>query len=412
MAYITREDGEHFVIPSYRDVLSAKKQSLLRREILALSSNYGEYITLQRKNINQYELAFSPEPGYLLGESVWNFFKRPQDLIYCEQIPNTFEAILVIVKSGSVYLDGTFPIDVIVEELIVFRTQQNYFDIYIHGDVPISEYPEEGKFAFDSSSVKSFTVLPEAIFPTLPTPRAFQLQLVDNVLKAKGIGVFPMKALFLVIAGLVGLWWLWSYLTTHKRELPQVIMRATDPYQSYYEALMTPAPSSLLIWIKSNIQTLFSIPGWVVDSITFKDNVLNALVKSEGATTHLLFDWARHNNAMVSVENNGFHVIFKVAAFGRPMPATINKIDSVLAAVVDSIAAIMPGNHLQVTESANRGKYIQRQITITFNNITIDTFGLIAFQLKNLPLVLNSVSIKVTSPGFLSGSIELRALGN
>src|SRR5690349_14472679 len=120
MPYITREDGERFIIPSYRDVLSAKKPSLLRREVMLLSQNYGEYIALQRKNIQQYEVAFSNEPGYLLGESVWNYFKRPQDLIYCEAIPNTFEAILVIVKSGIVYLDGSFPLDVIVDELVIF----------------------------------------------------------------------------------------------------------------------------------------------------------------------------------------------------------------------------------------------------------------------------------------------------
>src|SRR3990167_80168 len=138
MPYITREDGERFIIPSYRDVLSVKKQSLLRREVLLLASNYGEYATLQRKNADQYEVAFSPDPGYLLGETVWHYFKRPRDLIYCEAIPNTAEAILVIVKGGSVYLEGSFPIDTIPEELVIFQTQQNNFEIYIHGNVPIS----------------------------------------------------------------------------------------------------------------------------------------------------------------------------------------------------------------------------------------------------------------------------------
>ena len=146
MPYITREDGEHFVIPSYRDVLTAKNKSALKRDILALSQNYGEYITLQRKSPLQYEIAFSPDTGYLLGESIWHHFKRPQEMIYCEAIPNTTEAILVIVKLGSVYLDGKIPIDSISEELIIFLTQQNQFNIYIYGSVPISQTPEEGKF--------------------------------------------------------------------------------------------------------------------------------------------------------------------------------------------------------------------------------------------------------------------------
>ena len=49
MAVITREDGERFVVPTYRDILSAKKIGLLKREIQLLSTNYGEYITLQKK---------------------------------------------------------------------------------------------------------------------------------------------------------------------------------------------------------------------------------------------------------------------------------------------------------------------------------------------------------------------------
>ena len=70
MPYITREDGERFVIPSYRDVLIAKQKSQLKKEILLLSQSYGAYITLQKKSATQYEVAFSPETGYLLGESI------------------------------------------------------------------------------------------------------------------------------------------------------------------------------------------------------------------------------------------------------------------------------------------------------------------------------------------------------
>src|SRR5439155_12402343 len=115
-----------------------------------------------------YEVAFSQDAGYLLGETVWHYFKRPMDMIYCEAIPNTTEAILVIVKSGSVYLDGSFPLDSIAEELVIFLTQQNNFEIYLYGDVPISQEPEAGKFSFEAGSVKSFDALSKPVFPTLP----------------------------------------------------------------------------------------------------------------------------------------------------------------------------------------------------------------------------------------------------
>ena len=104
---------------------------------------------MQKKGTSEYEVAFSPDPGYLLGESIWHHFQRPVDMIYCEAIPNTTEAILVVVKAGSVYLDGSFPVESIPDELVVFLTQQNNFEIYIYGDVPISATPVDGKFSFE-----------------------------------------------------------------------------------------------------------------------------------------------------------------------------------------------------------------------------------------------------------------------
>lgn len=412
MAYITREDGERFVIPSYRDVLSAKKQSLLRKEILLLSENYGEYITIQRKNVNQYEVAFSPDPGYLLGETVWSFFKRPLDLIYCEAIPDTSEAILVIVKSGSVYLDGAFPLDVIADELIIFRTQQNFFDIYIFGNVPISNKPEEDKFAFDPSSIKSFTILEQPVFPTLPINKAFQLQPVEQVLKSRGIGGFPLKTILIILGVLVGLWVAWIFLAETKPEIPQVIIQAANPYQPYINALSTVDPQRSLHWLALKTQLLLTIPGWTVVSVDYTAQTLRASVKSQGATTHLLFDWAKRNNAQVSIESDGFHLLMNENNFARSHPTTIHSLNSVIAALVDSIAAIMPGNSLALAEELNKGRYLERQITIKFTGITLGTFELIGQQLKNLPLVLDNVSIKIDELGYLSGAIIIRALGN
>lgn len=101
MTYISREDGEHFVIPSYRDVLAGKQKNTLKSEIVSLSKSYGEFITLQRKTPTKYEVAFSTERGYLLGESIWHFFGQPLDMVYCEELPGTTDAILVIGKSGG-----------------------------------------------------------------------------------------------------------------------------------------------------------------------------------------------------------------------------------------------------------------------------------------------------------------------
>src|SRR6185312_9913043 len=161
--------------------------------------------------------------------------------IYCEAIPNTTEAILVIVKSGSVYLDGSFPLDSIPEELIIFLTQQNNFEIYTFGDVPITQEPEAGKFSFEASSVKSFTILDKPVFPTLPLLKMYQLQLVDPVLKSQGIGVFPVKQLVTLAVVVGAIWGAYTLFTAKKAEVVAPVQQV-NPYQAYNDLLKSAAP--------------------------------------------------------------------------------------------------------------------------------------------------------------------------
>lgn len=411
MPYITREDGERFIIPSYRDILSAKKQSLLRKEVLLLATNYGDYVTLQRKNIDQYEVAFSPDPGYLLGETVWHYFKRPRNLIYCEAIPNTADVILVIVKGGSVYLDGSFPLDSIPEELVIFKTQQISFDIYTYGDVPISQKPEPGKFVFDTDSLKSFTVLEQPIFPTLPLNRIYQLQPVDVVLKSQGIGTFPIKKVLMGIILLGMLWMGWTYLTTHRQELPQMVVGVVNPYQAYINALTSPDPAAEISRVASNVSLLYSIPGWIPDRIDYSSGEVSAMVLSLGSRSSMLFRWAKMNHAVINITPSGFFIKRTFSLLNRLPPTTISRLDDIIAVLIDKLSYVLPGNNLKLGNYVNKGKYIEAQMTITFNNISSVTLSLIGDQFKMLPVILDKISIK-NEKGYISGTIVIRALGN
>lgn len=412
MAYITREDGEHFVIPSYREVLSAKQKSVLKKDILLLSQSYGEYITLQKKNQIQYEIAFSPDTGYLLGESVWSYFKKPNDLIYCEAIPGTTEAIMVIVKDGSVYLDGSFPLESIPEELIVFLTQENHFEIYIHGDVPISQTPEPNKFNFEANVVKSFTVLDKPVFATLPLLKAYQLQLVDVVLKAHGIGVFPVKQLVgaLVIAGLG--WMLWTYITSAPQEVAPPPEEAPNPYLAYNQMLASPAPDQEMTMFLSKFQLLFTMPGWMPKVVTYSNGSLSATVVSNGTKTATLRAWANDVGATFDVKNTGIVVNMSFTVPSRPVPINIYPVKNVVAALLDKLANVYPGNSLQLGEFANKGVFTDASLTISLATASPVVLGLIAEQFKDLPLVLKSISLTVTDNGNLNGTIVIDVLGN
>lgn len=410
MPYIAREDGEHFVIPSYRDVLTAKSKSQLKKDILLLSQSYGEYITLQKKSASQYEIAFSPDTGYLLGESIWHFFKRPADLIYCEAIPGTSEALLVIVKTGSVYLDGSFPLDSIPEELVIFLTQQNNFEIYTYGDVPISELPEEGKFSFEANSVKSFAQLDAPVFPTLPLVKAYQLQLVNQVLKSYGIGIFPLRKLVGSLAIIFIIWFAYHYLTRQK--VVPVVMPSVNPYQGYNNALTSPAPNEELKSILQLIAKLYTIPGWHPTSVTFAPSTLTASVISRGGTLQDLFQWAQINHIKPDVTPNGINLVMQLTIPNRPLPTRIYPLRDAVASFVDNVARIYPGNHLKIGEILIKGSYVDMTFTLSIDDeVSPIVISLIADQLRDLPFVLQKLDFK-TINGNLTGSITFEALGS
>lgn len=410
MPFITREDGEHFVIPSYRDVLTARNKNQLKKDILLLSQSYGNYITLQRKTASQYEVAFSPDTGYLLGESIWHYFKRPVDMIYCEAIPNTTEALLVIVKAGSVYLDGSFPTESIPEELVIFLTQQNNFEIYVYGDVPISHRSEEGKFSFEEGSVKSFVVLEKPVFPTVPLLKIYQLRLVDTVLKEQGIGVFPTRQLLTIIALLGAAWVLYSYFTAEAPVKP-VHVTEVNPYQEYNKALTSPPPDQELSLVVQNISKLFTLPGWSVNKLNYETKILTAQVKSKGGKIADLSNWTKLNNAKLDIIPSGINVVMNVKLPNRMPPRMIYSLRDVVTHFVDNLASVYPGNHLSIGEIVNKGAFLDMTFTINVDNVSPLILSLIAQQMKDLPFVLKNMDLSIES-GNLTGSIQIEALGS
>lgn len=409
MSYITREDGEHFVIPSYRDVLSSKRKSQLKKDILALSQSYGEYITMQQKNSLQYEVAFSPDTGYLLGESIWHHFKRPLDMIYCEAVPNTQEALLVIVKAGSVYLDGSFPLDSIPEELIIFLTQQNNFEIYTYGEVPLVEHPTDGKFAFEESAVKSFTVLDKPVFPDLPLLKIYQLQMVDTVLKKHGVGVIPMRPILTAVAFGVLAWFAWSHFTTPTTE--EIQAAAADPYQPYYDALSMPSPSEQIDMVMDKLDKVFGIPGWQPVNVEYANGMLTIAMRSVGAKVESLFEWAHQHKAEVLLKTDSMNLMMNVQVNNRVPAKVIYSSKEVVGALIDRVATVYPGNILQIASINAKGGYSDIPIVIKIEQATPLVIRMIGNQLHGLPIVLQGIKMSVKD-GELNGSISIDVLGS
>ncbi len=413
MAYLTREkDGERFVIPAYRDVLTVKNKNDLKKEILALSQSYGEYITLQKKSPTTYEVAFSPDAGYLLGESIWQYFKLPPDFIYCEALPDNNQAILVIVKNGSVYLDGSFALESIPDELVIFLTQEAHFEIYTYGDVPLTKEPESGKFSFDEKSVKSFTVLEEPLFQRLPLLKIYRLQLVEPVLKAHGIGQFPIKYAILGVVILGVLWLLYSYLTAPK---PQVVVAppAVNPYQEYNTALNSPDPYQEVAAFLDKINLFYMLPAWSVTQVDELHGAITANVRTAGGKIQTLLDYGNQNRINVTLNPNSVVLSTQLPLTNRPLPAHIYPIKFLLANIIDRLTTYIDGTstHLQVSAFQQKGVYTDVPMTLTFTEMSPNMLLLLVSQFNGLPVVLQHLSLSLANAQF-SGSMAFDVLGS
>lgn len=428
MPYITREDGEHFVIPAYRDVLAYANRTQLKKDILVLSEKYGQYITLQKRG-PKYEAAFSPDPGYLLGESIWLHFKRPLDMVYCEMVPNKAEAILVVVKEGSIYLDGQFPLDGIAEELIVFLTQQNQFDIYIYGDVPISQTPEVGKFSFEPGVVRSFEVLSEPAFPQIKPNKNYQLRLVDVVLKAHHIGVFPtaqvVSVIFLLVFVYIGYYFYDEYRSTVVETFAPFTPPPVNPYLKYQQAMQSPSPRDVIYTCLAKMGELSTMPGWVMKEITCDSQSAKATVVTQpGGSLESLNVWAAQRGYSLAISTSAITMSRSFSLPNRPVPLFIYPLQAGVIRVTDDIMRLNVAgqNNLQLVEAAKpkqslkndsnaiSSKVHNRNMTLQIETASPLYFGILAERMATMPLVINKMTLTFTK-GSAQGSITFDVLG-
>lgn len=409
MAHITREDGVNFVIPSYRDVLTVKSKKKFQTDLLALGKRYGDYLAIQRKSATQYDVAFSTDTGYLLGETVWQHFNRPIDMIYCEALPNSLEVILVIVKGGNVYLDGSFPADSIQDELLIFLTQQNEFEIYTFGNVPISETPQDGKFSFDSGSVKAFKVLTESAFSSLPLINNFQLKLIETTLAEHGIGSFPIKQVaakvlpFAIIFAIVVGYFLF-------KPEPLEAEMEPNPYQTYVEQMESPFPDKLIEAFVEKLELLYTVPGWYVSNIKYQGGGIVAAMKSSGASIESLMAWSDGHGMTTNINSDGVFVSSAIQVTLRPKPREVYPVKQTLAIFVDRLVKVYPGNNVSLEMNSAPAPVSSYSMKVSIKQLAPEILLLVGQQTKGLPLILDEISLR-SQNALLDGTITLKAIG-
>ncbi len=416
MPILRRDDGIQFALQPYRELLPPSKSSILKNEIRMLAENHGEYVRLFKQSNGFTEGVFSRDPGFLLGEAIWQHFGRPTDLIYCEELNDGNTALLVVVRDGSVYLDTKLPNTGIADELASLVADRHSYQIFIYGDVPISQTPTPDKFTFDPSQVKLFQTLNESVFQRVRVDDSLQLQPLEFILRSLRFGIPSSLWITIIsIVVIIALAWLFQNHRVKTRPTVTPVVQPTappaDPYAIYRSTLTSPSPVKQIAELATVAGLVATIPGWQPTGVTFNGSTYTIQLNSMGGSVQWLNRWANAHRIRMTLNSQGVALSLGSMISGRSKPNTIYPTQQVVEVIIDRMDSILPTRSVGLGAITNHGSYKTAIVSIQFSSISPSVLNLIGRQFYGLPVKLNSVQLTFAQ-GLLSGVIQLTVLGN
>jgi len=412
MSTLVRSDGTQFVMQAYRELLSATKKTRIVQEIRLLAEQQGQYVRLFKKGKSQYEAVFSTDPGCLLGESIWHYFGEPENLIYCEALPDSAQILVVVIRSGSVYIDTQILGSSLQSELLPLMTGDLQYRIVTSGNVPLRKGEGFGTFRFPKELVESFETLDELLFPGLSALKSLQLQPLPLALKSEHLNLgFSTPALILIVIVLgLGGWW---FLTPKQEEVPlrqDILKTLSNPYRAYYRALETPAPAQQLSKIVGVVNQLYLLPGWTATKLNYDGKRYRISVIPDGGEMSLIAQWAREHDYRFHLSSQGSELIYHPQFSQRSKPTTIYSNEQVVTQLVDQLDRLLHHQAVNLGSSLQRGNVQETLLTIRLEGVSPDLLDLVSRELSDLPVELQSVNLNLRS-GLMSGTIQLSVWG-
>lgn len=415
MPQIKRQDGENFVVYTYREILTRKTKSLLKKELNLLAKENGEFARLFLYPDGDYELILANEPGYLLAELVWSYFNQTENLIFCEKI-NDKEALLVVIRDGNVCLDALINIEQLGNEFLTLSGGETPYNIYIVGkDLPISELPSPETVSLPAEEIASFNILNDSVFNNLPLDESLKLLPLDAALaELPKEQLNNVKIILLTLAVCIIGISIWEIVKPKAITTPlyrAVTLTQTPPYANYNEKLSSPAPNAILIYCIKMLKYSLSIPGWLPDQMHLKKDTVVFSLKSFGGDTGLLLTWLKKHNADLQVKDGHAYLAYPLAVPNRNTPNTIYNIRDTVSLLYDGLKRSFPVGAVSIQSIKKHQHYVSVDLQISFSGISFNTLHLLAKELTNFPLVLKSFEINEINQGILSGELEVEVLG-
>ncbi len=410
MSILTREDGTQFVIQAYRELLSTKKSSLMSQELRLLSDQHGEYVHVHPGSDGQVEVAFSSEMGYLLGESIWEYFGRPRYFIFCEALPGSNEIILVVINNGSVYLDTKIPNRQLAREIAPLTTETQAYEIVTSGDVLLRNIEQAGSFTFPKEQTISFRRLDKLLLPQLPEYPQLQMQPLVLALRSEHFRrkampwVIGASLVVLLVAGLF-------YLTQQTPDTTAVAEKIKEnPLALYQSALTSASPDLRLQAFARTVTRLYFLPGWHVTQVHYDQNRYRISVSPNNGSIRLLSDFAQQHGYQMHLNASGAMLTIEQHLQARSVPSNMLSTQKVAGELIDHLNAIMPQHVVAITGQSREGGAEKMNLTIRLAHTSPTQLMLIARTLRDLPVELQAVDVQLKT-GLMIGTIRIAVWG-
>lgn len=413
MAQIVRYDDVEFVVLTYRELLTAATPSMMKREIQLLATENGQYVKCFPRE-QGVEAVFSPDSGYLLAESVWDYFDEPENLIYCEELPNGTSTILIVIRGGTVFLDTEVNKRNLMDELMALTLGSTAYKIKLFGDLPIGE--GSSQFQFPLQNVGSLEYVESSVFLALKPNPEYALGTVKQAFASLGYTGATLKKLVILgvivcVLGFVG----WLIFKPAPPPPPPVVTGPPppppDPYAAFKQALMTPAPDAILQNLVNTLSDAYTIPGWTPASLSLAGNNATVSLNQDGGNAGILLAWKRnHPDVQMSINTGKAVLTYTISVPARGTPEVIYKLPDLLANFYDELNAKFPGSTVTVGAITKNSNYQQSNITISFTGQSPDSLLVLTDVLKGLPAVLSTATMTVAT-GLISGQLTIQLIG-
>lgn len=415
MPIIKREDGTIFTYANYRARILIDRPSLMKGEMKFLSQQHGAFTCIVPIDSQEAEGVFSKDAGYPLGEMIWDYFKRPQNLLYCESLThdNANKAILVVVREGRVFLDAILEKEFIQDEFASLVAENIPMDIKVFGEIPLGETTDATHFAFPTELMKSFTHVDISAYEELRPLHALELVGPTDALKRAGVlttSLLPIIVPVLIVIAIIG-YFIYSNLATEEVQVAKETVQV-DPFAEYTSTLTSPAPAQQFAFVNEMVQKSYTITNWKPTQFLFTSSELRievtplTVVDLQGLAL-----WAQVNKAGVSLAVDKSNVTFPADLPSRDKPTKIYRTLDILPGLVDHLTSDLIVAKVTTGEVVKKGAFQSTKLTVALADAAPSILTILGNLLNEKPVVLSKLDLKLDDKGNYSGNIEFEILG-